>query len=103
MATRIMGHITPNNTTLALDRDTHIVTLHRTQIVKVTGKRVTLDSGGYQTVTTKRRMNESARAFGLPYRVRQKDFAWRVEVYDQDGEVVRTLSFVDGMTFEAVA
>jgi len=39
---------------------------------------VTLNAGGYRTPTTKRRINEAAKALGLVLRVVQKDYQWYV-------------------------
>jgi hypothetical protein len=40
-----------------------------TDVVVFDDNRVTLNCGGHQTVTTKRRMNQAAAEFGLGYRV----------------------------------
>lgn len=50
-----------------------------------------LNSGGYRTVTTKRRMNEVSRCFDLGYSVFQKDHEWYV-TYNG-----KTVPFVDDM------
>ena len=46
---------------------------------------LTLDDGGWATSTTKTRMNQASRQFGLGYRVFQKDYDWFIEV---NGEVI---------------
>ena len=57
-----------------------LVTLHHTDIVKITDYQtsgemhITLDTGGYNTVTTRRRMNEVSQAYGLGFQVYQKDY-----------------------------
>ena len=72
--------ITRNNTTVTRNRDgATVCTLHSTQIVKAHDNYVVLDSGGWQTVTTKRRMNECFREWDLPLSVFQKDFDWFVD------------------------
>jgi hypothetical protein len=53
---------------------------------------VTLDSGGYQTVTTKRKMNQAANQFGLGYAVHQHKGEWFVRIADI------AYPFHDGMT-----
>jgi hypothetical protein len=68
------------------------VRYHNTDVVKFSRHDVWLDSGGWMTVTTKTRMNQAARQFGLPYTVYQRNFKWYVDVM---GEVV---PFKDGMT-----
>jgi hypothetical protein len=77
-----------------------VVTYVSTPIVHIHPDRsVTLRSGGYQTVTTKRKMNQAARQFGLGYVVFQCDFEWfvalrRDDAFDWDNPV----NFTDGMT-----
>lgn len=66
-----------------------------TPIVQADAHTITLDSGGWKTVTTKRKMNQAARQFGLQYSVYQKDFDWFV--VKPDGE---TIPFEDLMVFE---
>lgn len=66
-----------------------------TMIVEKVGDKITLDSGGWETVTTKRKMNQAANQFALGYGVFQKDHKWFVTL--PGGEIV---PFVDGMTFD---
>ena len=40
--------------------------------------RIVLRTGGWRTVTTRKRMNQALAMWGSPYRVYQKDFAWFV-------------------------
>ena len=70
------------------------VTYHATAVVAFDAKRVTLDSGGYRTNTTKTRMNQTANQFRLGFRVFQHDHEWFVRRPD-GGE----MPFVDGMSF----
>ena len=97
--------ISRNNTTVWEDESTGetCVTLHATTVFRHNPKTrtVTLNSGGWLTVTTKTRMNQAANQFGLDFSVYQKgkdvstdEPSWFVRV----GE--RTLDFTDGMTFE---
>jgi hypothetical protein len=55
---------------------------------------ITLRSGGWQSVATKRKMNQASHQFGLGYSVSQKDFHWSVTLPDGS-----TVDFEDGMTF----
>lgn len=89
-----LWHIPSNNTTIRRESDgTAIVTLHHTDIVRVAPSgAVTLDSGGYQTPTTKTRMNQVANVWKLGYQVYQVDYAWYV--HTANGE----RPFHDGMT-----
>jgi hypothetical protein len=54
---------------------------------------IVLNSGGYRTVTTKRKMCQTAREFGLGFSVWQKDHIW----YVTDGNGC-THEFRDGIT-----
>ena len=82
--------ITTNNTQIEQcdDYKTTIVTLHSTDIVKIVRHQnggghswtdIYLDSGGYNTTTTRRRMNEVSQAFGLGFRVYSKKHQLHVE------------------------
>jgi len=59
-----------------------IVRLHSTDIVDVDTKdnTITLNTGGWNTVTTKERMNAVLRAVNSPYHVYQRDFQWYVQM-----------------------
>lgn len=73
------------------------VTYIHTEIVRYDGYQgdtITLRSGGWETVTTKRKMNQAAQQFCLGYMVFQRDQKWFVML--PSGE---TVDFEDGMTF----
>ena len=63
------------------------VVYHSTEVVRFdrSTNMLTLDDGGWATSTTKTRMNQASRQFGLGYRVFQKDYDWFIEV---NGEVI---------------
>ena len=69
----------------------------RTPIVEWDDETITLKSGGWETVTTKRKMNQSSLQFGLGFGVYQRNYEWFVDT--PKGE---TVSFVDGMKLERV-
>jgi hypothetical protein len=48
----------------------------KTVIVEFDLTNVTLRTGGWMSVTTKRKMNQAARQFSLPYSVYQKKGIW---------------------------
>ena len=73
------------------------IVYQRTAIVTFDRDSVTLRNGGWQTVTTKRKMNQASHQFGLGYSVFQKDFSWFVTLPNG-----ATIPFMDGMTFERV-
>jgi len=68
------------------------VVYHTTCVVRWNHETIVLDSGGWQTATTKLRMNQAARQFGLGFSVYQSDYTWFVAL--DDGS---TIPFVDGM------
>ena len=65
-----------------------------TAIVSWDNDTITLRSGGWETVTTKRKMNQASHQFGLGFGVYQRDYTWFVDMPDGD-----TVLFTDGMTF----
>lgn len=79
-------------TSVATDADgTTRATYHNTVVVEWDAHKVVLNSGGHQTVTTKRRMTQASNQFGLGYAVYQRGHSWYV---DHNGE---THPFRDGM------
>ena len=92
--------ITTNNTQVERIPQTKggewaIVTLHNTDIVKFkhTGgfiENISLDTGGYNTVTTRRRMNEVSQAYGLGFHVYQKKHKLYVAYRGLDHEFTRS-------------
>ena len=51
---------------------------HDTAVVTVTPSTITLDTGGWWTVTTKLRMNQAAAEYDLGYHVYQRAGVWYV-------------------------
>ena len=89
--------ITTNNTQIERVPQTKggewtIVTLHNTDIVKFKHHasgflaQILLDTGGWNTVTTRRRMNEVSQAYGLGFRVYQKNHKLYVAYKGNDYE-----------------
>lgn len=70
------------------------LTYHTSVIVAWDNSRIVLDSNGWMTVTTKRKMNQCSYQFNLGYTVYQEDFTWYVS---WKGEI---LPFKDGMVLE---
>jgi len=60
-------------TTVAGDGDAMRVTYHSAVIVEWTAETVTLRTGGWDTVTTRRKMNQASNQFGLGYQVFRHD------------------------------
>ena len=92
--------ITTNNTQVERVPQTKggewtIVTLHNTDIVKFKHtagyiEEIQLDTGGWNTVTTRRRMNEVSQAYGLGFRVYQKNHKLYVSYRGNDHEFARS-------------
>ena len=70
-----------------LHDDTVAIRLHNTDVVKINPNGTyTLNSGGWQTVTTKDRINQYS-----PVKVYQRKFEWFVNINDKE------YPFMDGM------
>ena len=89
-----MQQVGSHKTTVSTEDGITRVVYHSTTVVKFDRDTVTLDSGGFETATTKARMNQAANQFGLEFHVWQKDFVWYV---DMNG--IPSRPFHDGMTF----
>lgn len=70
-----------------------VVRLYDTEIVKFTPQLIRLDSGGHPTVTTKRRINETAARFLLPIKVHSIKHIWYVTIAGNE-----LIPFYDGVT-----
>jgi len=64
-----MNALSPYATTIASCGDLTCVTYHSTQIVAFDRHNVTLRTGGWDTVTTRRKMEQASHQFGLNYSV----------------------------------
>jgi hypothetical protein len=62
------------------------VRYHNTDVVQFDSLYITLDTGGWETATTKLRMNQASNQFNLGFSVYQKDFQWFVVI--PQGETV---------------
>ena len=104
-----MDKLSPYRTHWTDDGKGHIVVVYvQTAIVTTTQDTVTLNSGGYRTVTTKRKMVQAANQFGLGYTVSQRKGEWTVTRLGRSPEGYPSadpkhgaidLPFVDGITF----
>jgi hypothetical protein len=94
-----MNRISKNNTKVSHNADGSIaVRLHNTNVVTIENGTITLDSGGWKTVTTKARMNQVANELNLPYRVFQEDHSWFVRIFESNPRnfaIGHTLPFDD--------
>lgn len=91
-----MHKLSTYRTAWADNGDTGSVIYASTEIVSWRNGQITLRSGGWETVTTKRKMNQAASQFALGFDVFQRNHKWFVGL--PSGEVV---DFHDGMTFSA--
>ena len=76
---------------------------HDTMICESLGNGKTrLNSGGWTTATTKKRMNQYAEMMGHEWRVSQQDGKWYVEMYKaENGQLIGKRSeFSEGMIVE---
>ena len=53
-----------------------IVTYHQTEVVKFDEISIILNTGGWETNTTKKRMNQTSDLFNLGFSVFQKNWEW---------------------------
>ena len=56
-----------------------VIQYHRTPVVTFNDNFITLNTGGWFTVTTKARMNQASNQFNLGYHVYQENFKWFVD------------------------
>jgi hypothetical protein len=65
-------------TKIGQEGESGFVQYHATQVCRFDACFVTLDTGGWRTVTTKDRMNYASGKFELGFRVWQRDHVWYV-------------------------
>jgi len=82
-----------NHKTVIYQNDQHMTAIryHATEVVQFDQNLIILDSGGWKSVTTKLRMNQTSKQFGIGFSVYQKNFEWFVDYNGQK------LEFYDGM------
>ena len=64
-----MDKLSTYQTTIAAAGDLTCITYHRTQIVAFDRHNIVLRTGGWDTATTRRKMNQASNQFGLRYSV----------------------------------
>ena len=67
-----------HKTTISTDDNITSVKYHNTDVVKFSPNWIVLNSGGYRTYTTKKRMNQTSQVFNLGYKVSQYNYNWYV-------------------------
>ena len=71
--------LSKGNTTVKTVKGKTVITFYSTDIVKFDSKSITLNSGGYQTATTKTRINQASNQFDLGYTIYQRNGEWFVD------------------------
>ena len=71
-------------TTVATSEGWTRVTYHSKCVVRFNAQFVFLNTGGWETVTTKARMNQASNQYGLGFQVYQKDYEWFVSFKGKD-------------------
>lgn len=69
------------------------VKYHDTVVIKFKGGNVVLNSGGWQTATTKGRINQAFNQYNLPFSLYQKAGEWYVQKENET-----PVEFFDGIT-----
>ena len=75
-----MNKLSTYCTTIARCADLVAVTYHNTQIVAFDDRNIVLRTGGWDSVTTRRKMNQASNQFGLGFSVYRKDGASYVKL-----------------------
>ena len=96
-----------SNTSVHFDPETSvsIVRLHGNKIAEVNDNSLTLFDGGYQSTTTKSRLNAILSEFGYTCGTKreyvfQKQFEWFITMWDNATDSIVTQEFNSGMILE---
>ena len=68
-----------HKTSVVNDNNITMVCYHSTPVVKITDTEIILNTGGWYTATTKRRMNQASKSYGLGFAVYQVNHSWYVD------------------------
>ena len=100
MIAAINGNInwTKDNTSVIFEDGISSVYLHGNLIAEVNDNSIKLYDGGWQSNTTKSRLNALLSEFGYDTeRVFQKQFEWFISIFDLTEKTMRTIPFTSGM------
>lgn len=93
-----------SNTSVHFDSESgvSVVRLHGNKIAEVGDDSVKLFDGGWQSNTTKSRLNAILSEFGYTCGTQreyifQKQFEWFIKFFDSQTKQMQTISFIDGM------
>ena len=100
MIAAINGNInwTKDNTSVIFEDGISSVYLHGNLIAEVDDNSIKLYDGGWQSNTTKSRLNALLSEIGYDTeRVFQKQFEWFISIFDLTEKTMRTIPFTSGM------
>ena len=104
MIAAVKGNInwSKDNTSVIIEDGISKVYLHGSKIAEVGDDFLKLYDGGYQSKTTKSRLNALLSEFGYTCGTKreyvfQKQFEWFIQMFDLTEEAMRTIPFTDGM------
>ena len=104
MIAAVKGNInwSKGNTSVIIEDGISKVYLHGSKIAEVGDDFLKLYDGGYQSTTTKSRLNALLSEFGYTCGTKQeyifqKQFEWFIQMFDLTEESMRTIPFTDGM------
>ena len=93
---------TKDNTSVIIEDEVSKVYLHGNLIAEVDDESIKLYDGGWQTTTTKSRLNALLSEFGYTCGTKreyvfQKQFEWFIQIFDLGEKAMRTIPFTSGM------
>ena len=104
MIAAVKGNInwSKDNTSVIIEDGVSKVYLHGNKIAEVGDNFLKLFDGGWQSNTTKSRLNALLSEFGYTCGTKreyifQKQFEWFIQMFDLTEEAMRTIPFTDGM------
>jgi len=104
MIAAVKGNInwSKDNTSVIFEDGISKVYLHGSKIAEVGDDFLKLFDAGYQTTTTKSRLNAILSEFGYTCGTKQeyifqKQFEWFIQMFDLTEEAMRTIPFTNGM------
>ena len=104
MIAAVKGNInwSKDNTSVIIEDGVSKVYLHGNKIAEVGDDFLKLFDGGYQSKTTKSRLNALLSEFGYTCGTKQeyifqKQFEWFIQMFDLTEEALRTIPFTNGM------
>ena len=104
MIAAVKGNInwSKDNTSVIIEDGISKVYLHGSKIAEVGDDFLKLYDGGYQSKTTKSRLNALLSEFGYTCGTKQeyifqKQYEWFIQMFDLTEEAMRTIPFTDGM------